>query len=79
MREIMTLLKIRVNSYERSKDPIYIKNIPLGSDEENTCNRVKLEQIEMDQMDADKIALSPGWFGKGIRKKWKSCNLQLVK
>ena len=53
----------------RSNDPIYNKYTPLTSEEEITCNRMKLDQIFVESGTIDKNTLSPGWFGKGLKKK----------
>ncbi|KAI2798238.1 NAD-dependent protein deacetylase sirtuin-7 [Blomia tropicalis] len=69
MREIMTALDIPVSPYDRRKDAIFQMNIPLSPEEETTCNRTKLDQIVVQEMNEERTVLSPGWFGKGIRKK----------
>ena len=69
MEQIMAGLDITPRTYDKSTDPIHCQNVPLREDEESTCNRVKLDQIVNAQADSSKFHLSPGWFGKGIKKR----------
>lgn len=69
VNHIMAALNVTPRSYERLNDSIFCQNVPLRDDEESTCNRVKLDHLVNAQTDASKFKLSPGWFGKGIKKK----------
>ncbi|OTF82982.1 chromatin regulatory protein sir2-like protein [Euroglyphus maynei] len=70
MTELMKMLNISVMPYEKDNDYVYRNSIPLRSDEEHTCNRIRLEQLFQNEIDYEKInTTQPAWFGKGVRKR----------
>lgn len=69
MKEVMNLLEISVKPYDKLNDPICFSNTQLKAEEESTCHRVKLDELALDKIDENKINLTPGWFGKGMKKK----------
>ncbi|XP_054160201.1 NAD-dependent protein deacetylase sirtuin-7-like [Oppia nitens] len=70
MQEVMKHLDIQEKPYIKSKDPIYCYSTSLKSEEQQTCNRLKLfESNESTNKICDSVVCSPGWFGKGIKRK----------
>ncbi|CAG2161684.1 unnamed protein product [Oppiella nova] len=71
MKEVMKHLNIEVKTYQKSLDPIYCFATPLKTEEEVTCNRIKLfESADQSKHKlCDSVVSSPGWFGKGIKRK----------
>lgn len=69
MQRVMDLLQISVSPYDRSQDQIMAKCVPLRETELETCNRITLHDLYENKIDQAKLNITPGWFGKGMKRK----------